>query len=55
MSLAHDIWNEEPDRVAEWRSIPKNLKSTNLLLPSVRFTVFAMTAIAAGAVLAFVT
>jgi hypothetical protein len=55
MSLAHDIWNDEPNWVAQWRSVPKNLKATNLLLPSARFTIFALTAIVAGAALAFVT
>ena len=55
MSLAHDIWHDERDWSAEWRSIPKNLKPTNLLLPSARFTIFALTAIVAGAALAFVT
>lgn len=55
MSLAHDIWHGERDWVAEWRSIPKNMKPSNLLLPGARFTIFALTAIIAGAALAFVT
>ena len=55
MSLAHDIWHGERDWVAEWRSMPKNMKPSNLLLPGARFTIFALTAIIAGAALAFVT
>jgi len=39
MSLAHDIWNDERDWAAEWRSMPKNLKPSNLLLPGARFTI----------------
>ena len=55
MSLAHDIWHDERDVAAGWRSLPKNLKPSNLLLPGTRFTIFALTAIVAGAALAFVT
>jgi hypothetical protein len=51
MSVAHDPWSNE----AEWSALPKNLRPSNLLLPSARFTMFAVTAILAGAVLAFVT
>ena len=55
MSIAHDPWSTAADWTAEWRSMPKNIRPSNLLLPSARFTMFAMTAIFAGAVLAFIT
>lgn len=55
MRVAHDPWSNEADWAAEWRAVPKNLNPSNLLLPSARFTMFAVTAIVAGAVLAFVT
>jgi hypothetical protein len=55
MSIAHEPWSSEVDWSSEWRAMPKNLTPSNLLLPSARFTVFAVTAILAGAVLAFVT
>ncbi len=55
MSVANDSWNTETDWTAEWRSLPKGLKPSNLLLPSARFTIFALTAIVAGAALAFMT
>jgi hypothetical protein len=55
MSIANDSWNTQTDWTAEWRSLPRSLKPSNLLLPSARFTIFALTAIVAGAALAFVT
>ena len=55
MSVAHDPWSTEADWTAEWRSVPQNIRPSNLLLPSARFTMFAVTAILAGAVLALVT
>jgi hypothetical protein len=55
MSVANDSWNTENDWAPEWRSLPKSLKPSSLLLPSPRFTIFALTAIVAGAALAFVT
>jgi hypothetical protein len=55
MSVANDSWNTETDWTADWRSLPKGRKPSSLLLPSARFTIFALTAIVAGAALAFVT
>jgi hypothetical protein len=52
MSLANDFWNHEREWSSEWQGSPKPY---SLLLPSTRFTLFALTAIVAGAALAFVT
>ncbi len=55
MSVAHDPWTNEAGWAAEWPAIPKNLISSKPFWPRARFTIFALGAILAGAVLAFVT
>lgn len=57
MTTAYD-YHSDIDRAAFWDSLkPSNdgARQPNLLLPSTRFTLFALTAIVAGAALAFVT
>ena len=55
MSVAHDPWTNEANWGADWHAAPRRMHPAGLLLPGVRFSMFALSAIIAGAVLAFVT
>ncbi len=55
MSIAHDSADHRLNMFDRLQAMAEGPRQPNLLLPSTRFTLFALTAIVAGAALAFVT